>query len=356
MRAVINAPSRSKEREALPCSLMARVIKECWPAGAISLEGLDCLDRELSVSLPSSEALQAALTAHAQSPQKRQGSAQLAWNAQDAQVAANAEEEDVGSQNGNAASATFQSDPQMLADLTVRAEGSPVLPAQEAFARLQTEPMHDSLSDMPAQPSPAPSTTAQHSVYGNDLYEPPLPALPAHLDVLEDPGDEQQPQLIPAHWPKSLAAPHAPAPSSAITAGAQPHASLPRAQSQALVTHTEAGEPPLRGMLQQSADADDDAGAGQGGQAAAAGDPSSAEAGNSPAGNSFRIMRLSLSPPCSSHKKRPSPGEDLPEVAMRIICCQPVHDKLNSPPESRLGCNVQSMSLSWHDGLRACND
>ncbi|CAK0740650.1 hypothetical protein CVIRNUC_001266 [Coccomyxa viridis] len=314
-------------------------------SGAISLEGLDCLDRELSVSLPSSEALQAALTAHAQSPQRRQGSAQLAWNAQDAQVAANAEEEDVGSQNGNAASATFQSDPQMLADLTVRAEGSPVLPAQEAFARLQTEPMHDSLSDMPAQPSPAPSTTAQHSVYGNDLYEPPLPALPAHLDVLEDPGDEQQPQLIPAHWPKSLAAPHAPAPSSAITAGAQPHASLPRAQSQALVTHTEAGEPPLRGMLQQSADADDDAGAGQGGQAAAAGDPSSAEAGNSPAGNSFRIMRLSLSPPCSSHKKRPSPGEQESQWQAQALPAEVVSGphKENCSPELPSASQLQEV-------------
>ena len=308
MRATMNTPSRSRERGAPPGSLMAEVIKECWPAGAISLEGVDCMDRELSVSLPSSEALQAALTAHAQSPQRRQGSALLAWNAREAQGPAHAEEEAACLQNGSTASAPSQSHPHTMADLTVRAEDSTVLPAQQAFTRLHTEHTHDSPRDMPAQPSPAPSTAAQHSVYGNDLYEPPSPASPAHLDVLEDSGDEQQPQLIPAHWPESLAAPHTSAPSSAIAAGRQPHASLPRARSRALVAHTEAGEPPFCSMLQESGGADHDAGAGRSSQAAAAEDPSSADAGTSPAGSSFRILRLSLSPPCSSHREPPSSG------------------------------------------------
>ena len=348
MHAMLNASSRSKERGDLPCSLMARVIKECWPAGAISLEGLVCMHRELSVSLPSSEALQAALTAHAQSPQRNQGSAQLAWNAQDAQGAANAEEEDVCPQNDSTASASSQSHPQTLPDLSVRAEGSTVLPAQQTFTHLQTEYTHGSLRDMPAQPSPAPSTAAQHSVYGNDLFELPSPASPAHLDVLEDAGNEQQPQLIPAHWPESLAVPHAAAPSSAMAAGAQFHAN--RERSQALVIHTEAGEQSFCSMLHESADADSAAGASQSSQAAAAEEPLSPEAGSSPVGSSFRILRLSLSPPSSSHKEPPSPGDDLPGVAHISCAVNPCMDKLNRLLGSRLGCDVQPLSLSWNNG------
>ena len=291
--------------------------------------------RELSVSLPSSEALQAALIAHAQTPQRRQSSAQQAWSAQEAQGPAHAEEEDACSQHGDTASALSLSDPHMLPDPAVRAEGDLVLPAQQANMRLQTLHTHDSPTDVPAQPSPVPSTAAQHSVYGNELYEPPPPppALNTHLDVLEDIGDEQEPQLIPAHWPETPAAPCAPAPSSATAAGAESHASLPDASSKAPGVHTQAGGPPFCGMLRERADADRAAGASESSQAAAAEDPSSIEADSSPAGSAFRILRLSLSPPCSSRKVPALSGEALPEETHPLCAVIPWHDKLRAPLE-----------------------
>lgn len=147
------------------------------PAGVIDprhIEGM--MDRGLSVSLPSSEALQAALTAHLtaargrENPEGAQASGQHASSAQ---------QDDVLSEHGSAASAESLASTGTPPDLALEAAHSNSIAGPPSGMHAGPENACERSSSPHAEPHVAQplaasfhETAAQQNVYSNDLFEP----------------------------------------------------------------------------------------------------------------------------------------------------------------------------------------